>query len=102
VRWHLKRALTAGRPELRSIARDMAISERSLQRRLREEGYSFQSLLSDTRHQLACEYLSEASFDISEIAYLLGYEDQGSFYRAFQKWEELTPAAWREAHLKTQ
>jgi AraC-like DNA-binding protein len=68
VRWHLKRALTAGRPELRSIARDMAISERSLQRRLREEGYSFQSLLSDTRHQLACEYLTEASCDIRERA----------------------------------
>ena len=95
VRWHLRRALTAGRPELRSIARDMAISERSLQRHLRNEGHSFKSLLSDTRHQLAREYLDEPDFDISEIAYLLGYEDQGSFYRAFQKWEQQTPAEWR-------
>lgn len=95
VRWHLRRALTAGRPELRSIARDMATSERSLQRHLRGEGHSFKSLLSDTRHQLACEYLDEPNFDISEIAYLLGYEDQGSFYRAFQKWEHQTPAEWR-------
>ncbi|QDG78313.1 AraC family transcriptional regulator [Labrenzia sp. PHM005] len=95
VRWHLRRALTAGRPELRSIARDMAISERSLQRHLRHEGHSFKSLLSDTRHQLAREYLDEPGFDISEIAYLLGYEDQGSFYRAFQKWESQTPAEWR-------
>lgn len=95
VRWHLRRALTAGRPELRSIARDMAISERSLQRHLKNEGHSFKSLLSDTRHQLACEYLGEPDFDISEIAYLLGYENQGSFYRAFQKWECQTPAEWR-------
>ncbi|WP_170334933.1 AraC family transcriptional regulator [Ruegeria arenilitoris] len=98
VRWHLRRALTAGRPELRSIARDMAISERSLQRHLRGEGHSFKSLLSDTRHQLACEYLDEPDFDISEIAYLLGYEDQVSFYRAFQKWEHQTPAEWRSRH----
>ncbi|MBO9445785.1 AraC family transcriptional regulator [Ruegeria sp. R14_0] len=95
VRWHLRRALTAGRPELRSIARDMAISERSLQRHLKSEGHSFKSLLSDTRRQLAREYLDEPYFDISEIAYLLGYEDQGSFYRAFQKWEHQTPAEWR-------
>lgn len=95
VRWHLRRALTAGRPELGSIARDMAISERSLQRHLRSEGHSFKSLLSDTRRELAREYLYEPNFDISEIAYLLGYEDQGSFYRAFQKWERQTPAEWR-------
>lgn len=95
VRWHLRRALTAGRPELRSIASEMAISERSLQRHLKNEGHSFKSLLSDTRHQLAREYLAEPDFDISEIAYLLGYEDQGSFYRAFQKWEHQTPAKWR-------
>ncbi|WP_170327665.1 AraC family transcriptional regulator [Ruegeria arenilitoris] len=101
VRWHLRRCLTAGRPELRSIARQMAISERSLQRRLREEGQSFQALLSDTRHSLACEYLSEPAFDITEIVCLLGYEDQGSFYRAFHKWEDRTPAEWREAHFQT-
>lgn len=97
VRWHLRRALTAGRPELRSIARNMAISERSLQRHLRAEGHSFQSILSDTRHHLARAYLSDPAFDISEISYLLGYEDQGSFYRAFQKWESQTPAEWRAA-----
>ncbi|WP_254452999.1 helix-turn-helix transcriptional regulator [Ruegeria atlantica] len=73
----------------------MAVNERSLQRHLKNEGHSFKSLLSDTRHQLAREYLAEPDFDISEIAYLLGYEDQGSFYRAFQKWEHQTPAKWR-------
>jgi AraC-like DNA-binding protein len=96
VRWLLRRSLTAGRPELRSVARELAISERSLQRRLGEEGHSFQSLLSDTRHALACEYLAQAAFDIAEIAYMLGYDDPGSFYRAFQQWEGKTPSQWRE------
>lgn len=97
VRWLIRRSLTAGRPELRSVARELAISERSLQRRLEEEGNSFQSLLSDIRHQLALEHLRDPGLDVAEVAYLLGYDDQGSFYRAFQKWEGQTPAAWRGA-----
>lgn len=97
VRWLIRRSLTAGRPELRSVARELAISERSLQRRLEEEGFSFQALLSDTRHQLALEHLRDPGLDVAEVAYLLGYDDQGSFYRAFQKWEGQTPAAWRSA-----
>ena len=95
VRWMLRRSLTAGRPELRSIARELSISERSLQRKLNEDGHSFQSLLSDVRHDLACEYLSQPDYDIAEIAYMLGYNDAGSFYRAFQKWEGTPPARWR-------
>ena len=98
VRWHLHRRLSGGRPNLASIAEDMAVSERSLQRHLRQEGWSFQTILSETRHQVAKEYLARPGFEISEIAYLLGYEDQGSFFRAFQKWEDQTPSEWREAH----
>ncbi|MFN3661572.1 helix-turn-helix domain-containing protein [Yoonia sp.] len=101
VRWLLRRSLTAGRPELHRIARDLTISERSLQRRLREEGHSFQSLLSGVRHVLACDYLLQSGLDISEVAYLLGYDDHGSFYRAFQKWEGMPPAKWRAAQAGT-
>ncbi|MDY8109261.1 AraC family transcriptional regulator ligand-binding domain-containing protein [Fulvimarina sp. 2208YS6-2-32] len=100
VRWLLRRNLTAGRPELRSIARELALSERSLQRRLSEEGQSFQSLLSGTRHALAREYLEESALDIIEVASLLGYDEQGSFYRAFQKWEGCTPSEWRIGHSR--
>ena len=66
VRWHLQRRLTAGKPNLTNIAEDMAVSERSLQRHLREEGYSFQAILSETRHELAKEYLSQPKMDFSE------------------------------------
>lgn len=99
VRWHLHRRLSGGRPNLASIAQDMAVSERSLQRHLRQEGHSFQSVLSDTRHQVAKDYLAKPDLELSEIAYLLGYENQGSFFRAFQKWEHQTPSDWRDVNL---
>lgn len=95
IRWVLRRRLTAGRPDIRSVATELAMSERSLQRKLTDEGVTFQSLLSDTRHQLALEYLADPALAIIEVAYMLGYEDQNSFFRAFRQWEELTPTAWR-------
>ena len=99
IRWVLRRRLTAGRPDVRSVATELAMSERSLQRKLTDEGLTFQSLLSETRHQLALEYLSDPALAIIEVAYMLGYEDQNSFFRAFRQWEELTPAAWRTQHM---
>lgn len=101
IRWVLRRRLTAGRPDIRSIANDLAMSERSLQRKLTDEGFTFQSLLSETRHQLALEYLADPTLAIIEVAYMLGYEDQNSFFRAFRQWEELPPAAWRVKHAST-
>ncbi|PVZ20479.1 MULTISPECIES: AraC family transcriptional regulator [unclassified Pseudomonas] len=99
IRWVLRRRLTAGRPDIRSVATELAMSERSLQRKLTDEGLTFQSLLSETRHQLALEYLADPTLALIEVAYMLGYEDQNSFFRAFRQWEELTPAAWRSAAL---
>ncbi len=100
VRWHLRRRLTAGRPNLAGIAEDMAVSERSLQRHLRQEGHSFQTILLETRHELAKEYLAQPNMEFAEIAFLLAYKDKASFFRAFQKWENQTPSAWREVEKK--
>jgi len=100
IRWVLRRRLTAGRPDIRSVATELAMSERSLQRKLTDEGLTFQSLLSETRHQLALEYLADPALAIIEVAYMLGYEDQNSFFRAFRQWGELTPAAWRAEQQK--
>ena len=98
TRWVLRRRLTAGRPDIRSVATELAMSERSLQRRLTDEGFSFQALVSETRRQLALEYLGDASLSLIEVAYLLGYEDQNSFFRAFRQWEAQTPSEWRTAN----
>ncbi len=95
VEWVLRRRLTAGRPDIRSIASELAMSERSLQRRLADEGSTFQALLGEIRRELALEYLADSSVEIMEVAYLLGYEDQNSFFRAFRQWEDTTPTTWR-------
>ena len=72
------------------------MSERTLQRRITEEGKTFRELLSEARQELGRQLLSNPSTDIDEVACLLGYQDRSSFYRAFRDWEGLTPLQWRE------
>lgn len=95
----LKRILASGRPEMADVASDLAMSERTLQRRITEEGSSFRQLLTEARQELVRHLLAEPSIEINEIAYLLGYEDANSFYRAFRSWEGTTPARWREQQI---
>lgn len=92
----LKRSLASGRPELSQIAQDLNMSERTLQRRITDEGKTFRELLSEARQELGRQLLSNPSTDIDEVACLLGYQDRSSFYRAFRDWEGLTPLQWRE------
>ncbi|KRE93227.1 AraC family transcriptional regulator [Paenibacillus sp. Soil766] len=99
VKWILKRSLTAGRPDIHTVAKELGMSERTLQRQLTDDNTSFQHLLSQVRHEQAREYLADSSFEIKEVAFLIGYEDQNSFYRAFRMWEGDTPSNWRAAKL---
>lgn len=92
----LKRSLASGRPELSDVARDLGLSERTLQRRIAEEGMSFRELLVEARQELGRQLLSDPSAEIDEVACLLGYQDASSFYRAFRYWEGMTPNRWRE------
>ncbi|WP_410768807.1 helix-turn-helix domain-containing protein [Fontibacillus sp. BL9] len=101
VKWIMKRSLTGGRPDIQNIAKELGMSDRTLQRRLTEENTSFKHLLSEARHEQAREYLADPSLDIKEVAFLIGYEDQNSFYRAFRLWEGDTPSQWRTEHLGT-
>jgi len=71
------------------------MSTRTLQRRLTEEGISFQRLLEDARRELARHYLLHSSRELNETAYLLGCEDANSFFRAFHQWEGTSPGQWR-------
>lgn len=98
VKWIMKRSLSGGRPDIHTIASELGMSERTLQRRLTEEGSNFKHLLTQVRHEQAREYLSDPSLDIKEVAFLIGYEDQNSFYRAFRAWEGDTPSKWRTEH----
>ncbi|WP_199171498.1 MULTISPECIES: AraC family transcriptional regulator [Luteimonas] len=94
----LKRGLASGRPEIAHVARELGVSERTLQRRVTQEGSTFRALLHEARQELGHQLLADASMEIEEIAYLLGYQDTNSFYRAFKDWERMTPGRWREIH----
>lgn len=87
-----------GRPSLAALAQAHHTSPRSLQRRLAEQGTSFQHLLDGTRQHLAQGYLQDARIDIAEIALLLGFSEQSAFTRAFRTWTGLAPAQWRRRH----
>lgn len=100
VKWMMKRSLAAGRPDIQTIASELGMSDRTLQRRLTNECTSFKHLLTQVRHEQAREYLADPSLDMKDIAFLIGYEDQNSFYRAFHLWEGDTPSNWRAKHVE--
>ncbi|MDH6427462.1 MULTISPECIES: AraC family transcriptional regulator [unclassified Paenibacillus] len=99
VKWIMKHSFSGGRPDIHAVAKALSMSDRTLQRRLTEENTSFKQLLTQARHEQAREYLADPSLDIKEVAFLIGYEDQNSFYRAFRLWEGDTPSNWRTEHL---
>jgi AraC-like DNA-binding protein len=101
VKWIMKRSLTGGRPDIQIVAKELGMSDRTLQRRLTDENTSFKHLLTQARHEQARAYLADPTLDIKEVAFLIGYEDQNSFYRAFRSWEGDTPTNWRTEHVGT-
>ena len=96
VRVAIQQKLTGRRPNIEDIADALHISSRTLQRRLQDEGFSFQRVLEEARHQLARQYLNNSLLELNEAAYLLGYNDANSFVRAFRTREGIPPARWRE------
>lgn len=92
----LKRSLASGRPEVSDVARQLGMSERTLQRRITDEETTFRDLLMEARQELGRQLLSDPSSEIDEVACLLGYQDASSFYRAFRDWEGMSPSRWRE------
>ena len=84
-------------PDKSLIAAQLGMSERTLQRRLQEEGTSFRDILDDTRHYLARELLRNTQLPLTDVAIQLGFAEPSAFYRAFRKWEGCTPGQYREA-----
>jgi AraC-like DNA-binding protein len=98
VKGVLKRLLAGQRPGLHDVARELRLSARTLQRRLTGEKVTFQRLMEEARRELARHYLMHSSLELNETAYLLGYEDANSFFRAFHQWEGTSPGDWRATH----
>lgn len=89
------RRLPNGDPLRKDIAGAMYMSERTLQRRLRDEGTSFHEIVDDTRRELAQRYLGQDRLALSQAACLLGFTDRSTFSRACKRWFDLTPSEYR-------
>ena len=83
--------------DLARVAKRVAMSTRTVQRRLEEVGTSYQDLVDDVRSSVARALLRDRSRSIVDVAFELGYADLKGFYRAFKRWADTTPASWRKA-----
>lgn len=97
VRRVIARRMTGERPSVAKVARELALSPRTLQRRLGEQGLTYQNVLDEVRHHAALRLLRTDWIAMEEVAFLLGFEESNSFVRAFRTWEGTTPTRWRDA-----
>jgi AraC-like DNA-binding protein len=91
----LTKTMGGKRPSIELVAKELRISVRTLQRRLEDEGTSYQRLLDEVRQRTARHLLASTDLDAGEIAFVLGFEELNSFSRAFQGWEGMSPGRWR-------
>lgn len=91
VRGAIGESMREGDPTLTRVARKVGTSERTLQRRLKEHGTDFKTLVDDTRHRFSLNYLRDRRNTPTEVAYLLGYSEVSAFNRAFRRWTGSTP-----------
>jgi AraC-like DNA-binding protein len=84
-------------PSIDAVAAGLAMSPRTLQRRLAASGTSYQRLVTEVREELARNHLRDSRLSIGEIAFVLGFSDVSAFHRAFKRWTAQTPSAFRGA-----
>jgi len=89
--------LPSGTVTVETVASDLYISTRKLQRLLQEKGLTFTLLLNETRKNIAEQYVEDRNMDLVEISFLLGYSDQTTFSRAFKVWTGKSPMQYRKA-----
>ncbi|MET0284390.1 MAG: AraC family transcriptional regulator ligand-binding domain-containing protein [Polyangiales bacterium] len=87
----IRALLHQGDANVRRVASKLSLSSRTLQRKLAQEGISFQQVLDDVRRQLASHYLQELGLTPDEVATRLGYSEARAFFRAYKRWTGETP-----------
>jgi len=87
--------LPHGKARLSEVAQQLHSSQRTLARRLADEGLSFAGILDEMRRDLALRYLQDRSLSVSRIAWLLGYQEVSAFTHAFRRWRGETPTDYR-------
>jgi AraC-like DNA-binding protein len=95
VRELIAAALKEGAPTADAIAQKLEMSERTLRRRLHEDGTTYEDLLDGLRRALSERYLEEPKLSTEEVALMLGYSELSTFGRAFRRWHGITPAQYR-------
>ncbi|MFK7987595.1 MAG: AraC family transcriptional regulator ligand-binding domain-containing protein [Sandaracinaceae bacterium] len=93
----LLECLPGGEASLQGTAKRLGISSRTLQRRLAEEGLSFREVVRATREKLAHHYLVNTPLTYAEVAFLIGFDEPSSFFRAFREWTGTTPESVRRS-----
>ena len=91
----IARRIATELPTLATTASAVRMPERTLQRRLAEEGVTHSALVDEVRRNLALEYLADTDVSVTEIAYRLHFADPAAFYRAFKRWTGDSPAGYR-------
>ncbi len=100
VRRLLAAAVGGSGTSIESAARGLAMSPRTLQRWLSEEGTSFDALREEIRKQTAETFLADRTLSVGEVAFLLSFSKPGAFHRAFKRWHNTTPDAFRKQRCK--
>ena len=95
VRSKLIESLPSGQVSEERIAAAINVSQRSLQRKLKQQGITFTKLLEKTRQELGLLYVRDPQRSFNEIAYLLGFSEPGNFTRAFKRWYGSSPSQYR-------
>ena len=85
-------------PSIIEAAEHLGISQRTLQRKIKERGTSFKYMVEDVRKEYAFSYLLNTNYKMSYIAQILGYAEQSVFHRAFKRWTGITPGEYRLQH----
>jgi AraC-like DNA-binding protein len=91
----IQRLLPHGRARAEIVAKALAVSSRTLARRLAQEGTNFADVVDSVRRSLAAQYLHESGFSLAQIGWLLGYEGATSFHHAFKRWTGRSPSLAR-------
>lgn len=95
LRSNISQLLSEGVPSISEISSRLNISARTLQRRLSDDGLTFQKIIDESRRELAKRLLTQTEYTLSEIAFLTGFGDQSAFNRAFKRWAGETPRSYR-------
>lgn len=96
VRKTVSDALSDGLPRIATVAKRLAMSERTLGRRLADRGLTFKAVVESTQRTLAHNLLRQSRYSLSEVAFLTGFSEQSAFTRAFKRWFGETPKRYRD------